>query len=127
VHRLNFVGDGLVKQFDNYRNFTLVDTLNGLKVICSTEEARLIVYENFEFFFKSIIFYGVEVEKILCLNCLVKFCETEFIRNDLFNDEKLIEYLSKVKNDQHKVKNSFNTKRLDIMIENFLAFKKILI
>lgn len=121
VHRLNFVGDSLVKQFDKYRNFTLVDTINGLNVMCSTKERKLIVYEGFGNFFKSIIFYGVEVEKILCLKCLIEFCEIESIKSDLINDEKLLKYLLEIKSDYSNARLTPNAKRLNTMIENFFS------
>ena len=127
VNRLNFIGESQdnVKQFDNYRNFTLVDTLNGLKVIGSTEERRLIIYESFRNFFLSIIFHGLDVEKILCLSCLIKFCQTEYIRNDLFNDEKLITYLLKVKESALMAKNDPVAKRLGNKLEDFFTLPTI--
>ena len=43
--------------------------------------------------FKSILFYGHEIEKIMCLSFLNKCLQIRSIRDDLFGDESLIKYL----------------------------------
>ena len=59
--------------FRNNYGYTFADILNQLNVIFSTNEAKLLAYETYKILFRVILFYGVDVEKILCLFCLKRF------------------------------------------------------
>ena len=71
----------------------------------TTDETKVIAYEALKYFFKSILFYGLEIEKIMCLSFLNKCLHIRSIRDDLFGDESLIKYLKIYQNDNERILN----------------------
>jgi hypothetical protein len=73
---------------------TIVDALTCLKIIYTSDEAKKIAYDSYGAFMKSILVYGLDIEKIICLACLKKYCSTlEWIRKDIFEDKTLVDHL----------------------------------
>ena len=82
---------------NNSSNY-FVRSIRHINDIFTTDETKVIAYEAHKYFFKSIIFYGLNIERILCLACLLKFIHIGSIREDLFGDVSLIEYLKMLEN-----------------------------
>ena len=80
---------------NNSSNY-LVRGLKQIKDFFTTDEHKEIAYECQKNFFKSILFYGLDIEKVMCLDCLIKFVRISSIRDDLVREVNLIE---KLKND----------------------------
>ena len=125
-----YVCDFLRKTFYSFNNkasfwgcwvvHTLVEFIKCLEVIFTrNDDLKLLAYEKFKFCFKSVILHGVDIEKIIFLDCLKKFMSTNEIERDIFDDEQLIEYLkdllqkNKHSNDQMKL-------RLNTIIKYFI-------
>jgi len=72
---------------------TIVDVLDNIKFVYDKKETKEIAFPVFYPFFKSVLFYGLNIERIMCLNCLINYCQVETIRNQIFDDEELIEFL----------------------------------
>jgi hypothetical protein len=73
--------------------YTIVDVLNNINVCFQANETKSMAYKEYEYFFKSIIFYGLTIEKIICLNCLVSFSNDLKVREAILRDDDLIFYL----------------------------------
>jgi hypothetical protein len=74
---------------------TIVDALTCLKIIYTSDEAKKIAYDSYSAFMKSILVYGLDIEKIICIACLRKYCSTlEWIRKDIFEDKHLVGHLN---------------------------------
>ena len=99
---------------------TFVELIKILEVIfTSNDSLKLLAYQNYKFCFKSVILYGVDIEKIIFLDSLKKFMSVDEIKQDIFVDTDFIEYLKGLlqqtndSNDQTKL-------RLNAMIKKFL-------
>ena len=77
---------------NNSSNY-LVRGLKQIKDTYTTDEHKEIAYECQKNFFKSILFYGLDIEKVMCLDCLIKFVRISSIRDDLVSEVNLIEQL----------------------------------
>ena len=75
---------------------TVVDALNNIVVVFCTSETKRVAYPNYVPFFKSVLYYGLPIERIVCLNCLLSFCQVAELRADLFSDLELIAFLRKI-------------------------------
>ncbi len=99
---------------------TVVDALNNIKVVFASTETKKLAYPNYIPFFKSVLYYGLDIEKIICLNCLISFCAVEEIKSDLFKDNDLINFLRSLK-ETSKDRNDSIKERLQIMLTRFLS------
>ena len=99
---------------------TIVDALTCLRIIYTSHAAKKIAYENYSYFMKSILFYGLEIEIIICLACLKKYCSSlDWIRKDIFEDRKLIDHLSELYHLNFETKDDAMKKRLNATILDF--------
>jgi len=99
---------------------TVVDALNNIKVVFASTETKKLAYPNYIPFFKSVLYYGLDIEKIICLNCLISFCAVEEIKSDLFKDNDLINFLRSLKETSKDINDSIK-ERLQIMLTRFLS------
>jgi hypothetical protein len=99
---------------------TVVDALNNIKVVFASTETKKLAYPNYIPFFKSVLYYGLDIEKIICLNCLISFCAVEEIKSDLFKDSDLINFLRSLK-ETPKDRNDSIKERLQIILTRFLS------
>jgi hypothetical protein len=83
-------------------------------------------YTTYHCFLKSIVFSGPFVERLLCLDLLTKFCEIEELREEIFGDKKLIEYIKSLYMDLNEnklnIKDKFKT-RYENVLNDFLNFE----
>ncbi len=108
-------------------NFYFVESLNMLKELFTTPQLIIIAYTTHQYFFKSIIYYGVDIEKLLGLQILTKFCLVEEVRKHVFNDVNFSGFVEDMHDNISKNKGTFadNLKeRLNNCIFNFLQFEK---
>ena len=81
-------------------------------------------YETYKILFRVILFYGVDVEKILGLFCLKRFCQVKEINCDIFKDRNLIDHLnSLLVYDCAQGLNKKIKERLHISINEFLSLE----
>ena len=106
-------------------SYYFVNLIRQLSIIFSSDETKLIAYRAYKYFFKSILMYGLDIEKMLCLSCLVNFIHISEIHCDLFGDVNLIGYLGVLKNGTELSNTSTDSikKRLRKHLEGFLRFK----
>ena len=100
---------------------TIVDALNCLCVINANDEAKKIAYESYRYFIKSVIYFGLCVEKILCVRTLIKFCTEDYVRKDVLEDTELVDYLRKIYIDESSSNADVYAKRLNVKIGEFFA------
>lgn len=74
--------------------YTLIDALNNINICFRTNETKRMAFEEYVHFFKSILYYGLTIEKIVCLNCLTSFCTDIKVKEFILSDKKLISYLN---------------------------------
>ena len=101
--------------------YYIVDLLNNLKFICNNEQTRQIGFKKYKDFFLSVIHFGADIEKILCLNILREYLSINEIRSELSNDARLVAYLSKLKELNCNYLEDTNAKRLIVMVDQFLS------
>ena len=113
VSMFNYFGEGctLIR--------TIPDIINYFRVVFSSEATKECAWENFKFFLVSIVYHGLDIEKIVCLNCLTKFSEASVIRTELAQDRELIHYLTQLYA-ENESRNDLKD-RLNNMIAVFLA------
>ena len=105
-------------------NYILINSFKPLTIVFTTNEARKLAYEVYQYFFKSVIYYALDMEKIMCLMCLKSFCQCIEVKNKVFEDVKLIEYLESLIKNCGLFENDDLKKRLNNVIKDFLLFKK---
>ena len=93
VNKLHFVGATNVYAISTVFA-TCVDFLSTFLVLFAEQKQR--GYAYFKNFVKSILYFGVNVERRLCLKCLLDFAEENAVREDLRNDPRLIDFLEKL-------------------------------
>ena len=126
-----FLRTALVIDTNNRESFsvgwvvhTLVEFIKLLQVIFTrNDKLKLMAYTKYKFFFKSVILYGVDVEKVIFLDCLKQFMiNVNEIKRDVFDDTVLIENLKGIV--QKDMESSDRIKiRLNETILNFLKIK----
>ncbi len=103
--------------------YTLIDALNNINICFRTNETKRMAYEEYVYFFKSILYYGLTIEKIVCLHCLTSFCADIKVREFILSDDKLISYLNGV--EVFDCENNANLRqRLRIVVIKFLELLK---
>jgi hypothetical protein len=103
---------------------SIIEVLNNIKLIFTTRETKMLAYPKYSVFFKSVLYYGLDIERIICLNCLRSFCEVEEIRRDIFGDEKLVSYLNNIiLSESLTTTNDEIKQRLITMIRSFFIDK----
>ena len=103
--------------------YTVVRTINDQRRIFSlTDQTRIIGFENYKYYIFSIIFYGLDIEKILSLKYLIEYSQVGQIKNEILNETCLFEYLNDLKNsyDDNYSCNQMEI-RLNTIIGEFLA------
>ena len=94
---------------------TIVDVLNNIKFVYSTNKTKELAFPKFRRFFKSVLWHGVDVEATLCLSCLVNFCQAKKVRRKIFKDNRLVKRVENLKG---------GNASLNEMIETFLAMNE---
>ena len=82
--------------FENIRKtmtYSVMRTFPYIAVMFACKETKRLAYPSYKHFFKSVVYYALDIEKIQCLACLREFCLVEEIRQDIFDDEQFIEYV----------------------------------
>jgi hypothetical protein len=82
----------------NNNSFTMnyiyiTDVIERLKVFFSTENLKILAYNTHKIFFISLIKYGLDIEKVLCLDLVEIFSHVNFIKSDLLNEKEFLELL----------------------------------
>ena len=72
---------------------TVVDVLDNIRCVYSSEETKKLAFPIFWPFFESVLLFGLDIERILCLNCLQSFCQVESISGEFLGNESVILYL----------------------------------
>jgi hypothetical protein len=75
----------------------IIDLFEFLKLFLYSNQTVKIAHDSFKNLIRSFLFRGLDIEKIMCLSILIKFCQFEEIRTELLCDKKLIEYLKSLK------------------------------
>ena len=105
--------------------YTIVDVINNIKNSFTTNETKKLAFPEYVSFFKSIIYYGLDIEKIICLSCLRSFCSEQTVKNYILEDEAFIKFLENLKQSRLCIEeveeNSFKP-RLKAMIENLFNY-----
>ena len=99
--------------------YTIMYSLNNLRVIFShNDDTRKFAYDASKYFMISIIYFGVDAEKVVALKCLLEYCAVEQIKHDISNEQDMFAYLIDLKSSDS---GDPIEKRLLVMIEEFLA------
>ena len=101
---------------------TVVDVLDNIRCVYSSDETKKLAFPIFWPFFKSVLLFGLDIERIVCLNCLQSFCQVKSIRREFFGNESvsflLKEIMEKNANSKDEIK-----QRQNRMIEKILEKK----
>ena len=105
------------------------DLLANAIVMWSTcwksDEIKLMGYENFQNFYRSVIFHGFDTEKLLAIKLLKNFCSFETLRVKIFQDKELINYIISLQTeDNSELKDNIKI-RLNKCISSLLAQESI--
>ena len=101
--------------------YVTVDVLNNIKFICFNEQNKIIGFEKYKHFFLSVLYFGLDIEKLVCLNALKDFLAVEQVRNEIFSNQELILFLSDLRDRiGQKLDDSVNY-RLCLSIYTFLS------
>jgi len=110
--------------FRNHK-YLLIENIILLRELFSKSDSLAIkAYRIHHFFLKSIVLNGPCIERLLCLHLLAKFCQIEEIREDIFGDKKLIEYIKSMYlnlNENRLIEDKFKT-RYNNVLKDFLKF-----
>ncbi len=110
--------------FRNHK-YLLIENIILLRELFSKSDSLAIkAYRIHHFFLKSIVLNGPCIERLLCLHLLAKFCQIEEIREDIFGDEILIEYIKSMYlnlNENRLIEDKFKT-RYNNVLKDFLKF-----
>ena len=124
VHKLKFISE--CRLYEAYMSCsTLVQIINSLCVMCDTEEKQEIGYEYYKFFLKSILVHGLDIERVLCLNCVCKFRRVASVRADLSADVELNAFLKGLGSMGLNETNIDMKQRLHVMLEKYFVFYDI--
>ena len=99
---------------------TVPDVLDNIRCVYSTEKTKVLAFPMFWPFFKSVILYGLVIERIVCLNCLKSFCQVNQIREKVLGDKEVVEFLKVVKTNNNNNSDDI-IQRQKVMIETFFA------
>ena len=70
-----------------------------MRVIYShSDETRQLAFNSYRHFLRSIIYYGLDVEKIVALKCILEYCVVERIKTQVRLDTELFKYLKDLRN-----------------------------
>ena len=130
LNELNEIEVQKVYRFNIYNNRNRTDTnyyfieiIIWLKEIFITPEQMEIAFVAYQNFFKSIIYFSLDIEKLICLNCIASFCAVEKIKKQIFDDTKFVEFIENVLFRNQKASNDTIQERLNLCIKSFLSFK----
>ena len=107
VNELNEIELEKVNRFNEYQNgfrkntnYYFVEVLIWLKNLFTCFESIRIVYDTHQFFFKSIVYFGLDIEKLLCLHVLAKFSYgNDGVGREIFQDKQFIEFIERINDD----------------------------
>ena len=81
-------------------SFIIPDLILNAIVMWSTskqcDDLKSMGFHNCKHFYRSVLFYGYVVEKLLVLKILQNFCDMDSLRSEIFSDLELVEYLKKL-------------------------------
>ncbi len=105
-----------------------MEVLIWLKDLFTCFESIRIVYDTHQFFFKSIVYFGLDIEKLICLHVLIRFCYgNDEVRREIFRDEKFIKFIEKLQNDTNRRESLFAPRYIERFrncLNEFLLFKQ---
>jgi hypothetical protein len=112
--------------FQNHK-YRLIERIILLRELFSKNDSLATnAYITHQCFLKSIIFYGPCIERLLCLHLLAKFCQAEEIRDELFGDKNLIEFIKSLYSDLNEnrlnIEDKFKTRYKNVL-KDFLEFE----
>jgi hypothetical protein len=99
---INDLGEIESQRVTKLDRVVLVEEIEYIRVFYSRcDDVMQIGFNAFKYFFKSILFYGLYIEKILCLNCLLKWILVDEIRNEIVDDREFYVYLEHLRKNLH--------------------------
>ena len=123
THKLkdSIVKDKTIYTYETFWSLSpFLRILECIRLRSTSDEMKQISYYQHRYFFKSIVYFGLDIKKILCLRCLNEFCKaSDSIKLDFFHDTNLknILKMSLASDDNHE-ENSLKM-RLKTIVENF--------
>lgn len=104
-------------------NYYFIEIIIWLKEIFITPEQIEIAFVAYQNFFKSIIYFSLDIEKLICLDCIASFCAVEKIKKQIFDDKKFVEFIENVLLRNQTASNNTIQERLNLCIKRFLTYK----
>lgn len=111
------------KYFDHVRrgsSYYFVKVMRQIMNFYVTDETKLIAYDAYKYFFKTILVYALDIEKVMCLACLVEFIHLQEIQRDLLDDQIVVECLESLRSAQSSTEAI--QARLQSQVEALLRF-----
>ena len=100
--------------------YTLIEIIDGVKnVFTSCDNLKELAYENYKVCFKSVILYGLDIEKILFLDCLKKIMTVKKVKSDFYADVELVNYLRSLQEETANSNDNLKI-RLNLILRHFL-------
>ena len=122
VHKLNIFKNS--NAYEAYWYFsTFEQIIDNMNVLCFDVEKKIVGYEYYKYFIKSLIIYGLDIEKLLSLKCLNNFLEVDKVKTDLMEDENFIWILKNMEAHSNLISKKSDDemqKRLNTMIRKTL-------
>ena len=121
VSRITFGASQIVTKY--YQKVSSVDLLNLVLVFLNTDDKIRMGYNSYKHFFYGIIFFGLDIERVLCVKCLINFKAVSDVNESLRGDVNLNAFLKSllVQYENHRPSFSVNAnrQRLIVMIEKY--------
>ena len=104
----------------NFVDLVLVNLIESIRVIYSTcDDTMKLAFNLFKCLFKSLVFFGLDIEKILCLNCLIKWILVDSIRNEISDDRQFYAYLESLLEETLQTNGDVIKSRLNKVLNEF--------
>ena len=112
--------DTNIGTYENYLSLSpFLNILESVRMRSSSKQTKAISFSLYKNWFKSIVYYGLDAERIYCLWCLSEFCqENESIKMSLLNDETFVRFLLNLRNESREKENTVK-ERLFSLINSF--------
>ena len=123
VHKLNISGyrNDRAADYGYYGYFlTFEQIIDNISVLCFDYEKKHVGYDYFKYFIKSLLMYGLDIEKLLGLKCLNDFLAVSKVKKDLVEDKRFMEFLKNMETNSME-SNHETQQRLNVMIQKTLA------
>ena len=94
VKRIPFVWAGNTSLVLKIKSVSsLNEIIFWLKEIFITPDQMMIAFDAFQHFFKSIIYFSLDIEKLICLDCITVFCVVDRIKDQIFGDKAFVTFM----------------------------------